>query len=437
MLRKLVLALAALPLIAASGARPDPLDAIARDYVKLTLEAGEREPGYVDAYYGPPALAAEAKVNPRTVPQLIAAAHALRLRAEAIPAARLTPLTRPRRAFLIGQLRAAETRLAMNAGRKFSFDEEARGLFGIVPDFRPLSSYDPVLAKIDELVPGDGPLSKRVNDYRGRFTIPIDKLDAVMRAAIAECRKRTIAHVAMPADEKFVFELVKNKSWGGYNYYKGNDTSLIQVNTDLPVAIDRAVDLGCHEGYPGHHVYNVLLERNLTRGRGWSEFAVYPLYSPQSFIAEGSANFGIELAFPGDERAAFEKAVLFPIAGLDPAEAARYDALGKAVQALSGASYTIDRDYLDGRITRDQAIALMQKYSLASEALARKSLDFADQYRSYVINYGFGRDVVRAHVNSAGPGQTARWREMARILSNPTVPADLTVKAAPAKPRRR
>ncbi|VWX48938.1 hypothetical protein [Novosphingobium sp. 9U] len=428
MLRKLLIALAALPLIGAANPRTDPLDAIARDYVKLTLEAGEREPEYVDAYYGPSAWAADAKAHPRTVPQLIAAAHALRLRAEAIPAARLTAMTRPRRAFLVGQLKAAETRLAMHEGHKFSFDEEARGLFGLAPDLKPLSAYDPVLARIAALVPGDAPLWKRVDDYRNRFMIPTDKVEPVMRAAIAECRKRTVAHIPLPADETFTFELVKNKPWGGYNYYKGNDTSLIQVNTDLPVAIDRAVDLGCHEGYPGHHVYNVLLERNLARGRGWSEFTVYPLYSPQSFLAEGSANFGIELAFPGSERAAFEKAVLFPIAGFDPGQAARYDALGEAMQALAGARFTIARDYLDGRITRQQAIALTQKYSLVSEARALKSLDFDDHYRSYVINYGLGLDMVRAHVNGAGPSAEARWREMARILSGPTVPADLTTK---------
>ena len=43
---------------------------------------------------------------------------------------------------------------------------------------------------------------------------------------------------------------------------------------------------------------------------------VYPLYSPQSFIAEGSANYGVELAFPGDERLDFETRVLYPLAGL-------------------------------------------------------------------------------------------------------------------------
>src|SRR5688500_14834724 len=67
------------------------------------------------------------------------------------------------------------------------------------------------------------------------------------------------------------------------------------LNVDLPVYIDRAVDLACHEGYPGHHVYNALLEQHLVRGRGWHEFSVYPLFSPHSLIAEGTANYGITM----------------------------------------------------------------------------------------------------------------------------------------------
>ena len=29
-----------------------------------------------------------------------------------------------------------------------------------------------------------------------------------------------------------------NKPWGGYDWYKGNFHSVIQVNTDLPIYID-------------------------------------------------------------------------------------------------------------------------------------------------------------------------------------------------------
>ena len=131
--------------------------------------------------------------------------------------------------------------------------------------------------------------------------------------------KRTLPHAELPAGESFTVEFVTNKSWSGYNWYQGNYRSLIQVNTDLPIYIDRAVDLACHEGIPGHHVYNALLEKHLMRDRGWVEASVYALFSPQSLIAEGTANYGIEVAFPGDERLAFERDVLFPAAGLKAA----------------------------------------------------------------------------------------------------------------------
>ena len=169
------------------------------------------------------------------------------------------------------------------------------------------------LSKLDKLLPGSGDVSKRINDFKNNFIIPKEKLDTVFSAAIEECRKRTLQHIQLPPNENFKVEYVTNKPWGGYNWYKGNSYSVIQVNTDLPIYIDRAVDLASHEGYPGHHVYNALLEKNLYRQKGWVEFCAYALFSPQSLIAEGSANFGIEVAFPGDSRIKFEKEVLFPL----------------------------------------------------------------------------------------------------------------------------
>jgi hypothetical protein len=65
-----------------------------------------------------------------------------------------------------------------------------------------------------------------------------------------------------------------------YNWYKGQYTSVIQVNTDLPITIDRCDRPRLPRGLPGHHVYNALLEKHLVRDRGWVEFSVYPLFSP-------------------------------------------------------------------------------------------------------------------------------------------------------------
>ena len=426
----LAAALLAISVAACRGEAPQPdraqIDAIARDYVLLSLEIGEKEEGYIDAYYGPPELQAKAKAEAATLslPDLANRTKLLQERVAAVPA-KGDSMDARRVRFLAAQLTAAATRLRMMQGEKLSFADEARGLFGVAPDLKPLSAYDPVLARIETLVPGSGTLADRVDAFQNRFNIPADRLKPVFDAAIAECKRRTAQHIALPNNESFTLEFVTGKSWGGYNYYKGNAHSLIQVNTDLPIRISRAVDLGCHEGYPGHHVLNALLEEKLTKGRGWIEFSVYPLYSPQSLIAEGSANYGIDLAFPGDEQLRFETATIYPLAGLQTADAAKYLALTKAMKDLAGARFTIARDYLEGKIDRAEAVRLSQKYQLLSKERAEKGIDFTDQYRSYVINYGLGQDMVRAYVEAAGSDPRTRWARMEKILSEPTLPSDL------------
>ncbi len=409
----------------APPSRPsDSLDSIARDYVQLSLTIGEKEEGYIDAYYGPPELQAAAKAEaPKlALPELMKRTDALAARVAALEP---NGLDARRAAFLTAQLTAAKTRLRMMAGETLSFADEAKGLFGVTPELKPLASYDAVLARIEALVPGPGPLSTRVDAFQDRFTIPAAKLKPVFDAAIAECKARTAQHIALPKDEKFDLAFVTGKSWSGYNYYQGKATSRIEINTDLPIRISRAVDLGCHEGYPGHHVLNALLEERLVKGKGWVEFSVYPLYSPQSLIAEGSANYGIDLAFPGPERLAYETRVLYPLADLPTADAERYAGLQAAMKALTGARFTIARELLEGRIDEAEAVRLVQRYQLVSPERARQSVAFTKQYRSYVINYGLGQDMVRADVEAVGATPAARWKRMQAIISEPTLPTDL------------
>ncbi|HEX8526914.1 hypothetical protein [Allosphingosinicella sp.] len=420
---------------ATTAPRTTGLDAIAEEYVKLQLAIGEKEEGYIDAYYGPPEWQAEARASAASKSLEDLAIETAALEAAAIvetigfdqnSAEGRLQVRRAR--FLAAQLHAAQTRLRMMRGERLSFADEAQGLFGVTPDIRPLSEYDAVLARIDRLVPAGGTLAERVEAFQSRFTIPLDRLDAVMRAAIAECRRRTVEHIPLPPEEQFTLEFVTGKSWSGYNWYQGNYRSLIQVNTDLPIRISRAVDLGCHEGYPGHHAYNVLLERELTRNRGWVEYSVYPLYSSQSLIAEGSANYGYDLAFPAGERLEFETRVLYPLAGLPTRDAAAFLALQEALDDLGGARFTIARDFLEGRIDRAQAVALTQRYQLVSPQRAEQLLAFTEQYRSYVINYGLGRDMVAGWIEAQGRTQQERWAAMRRLLSEPTLPGDLEVR---------
>jgi hypothetical protein len=400
------------------------LDAVAEEWVRLALEIDTHEAGYVDAYYGPAEWREQAHAAPRSIAELKEAADELVAMLRALTERGGDALPKRRARTMLAAVSSARFRLDMIDGGRVPFVDEAARLFGLRPELHPLEDYDAVVASIEAMLPGEGPLADRVEAFRSRYEIESDRLRAVMDRAIAECRARTLAHIELPETERFTLEFVDHKSWSAYNYYFGNDQSLIQVNTDLPITIDRALTLGCHEGYPGHHVQGIYNER-LYRRRGWVEFSVAPLYHPSSPMNEGAGNYGVELAFPADERLEFERDVLYPLAGLDPSTAAPFAALRKALAALAGARLTVAALYLDGKIDREHAVALSQRYGLTSRARAEQSVRFDDDYRSYVINYSTGEDVVRAFVERAGASADARWAAFERIMAEPTVPADL------------
>src|SRR5881227_505527 len=279
------------------------MNGIAERYAHLVLALGQHDPDYVDAFYGPPEWKTQAEKEKKSLDAIGAEAAELSAILAKTPNAG-DDLLRLRHEYLQKQIAALAARVRMLKGQKLKFDDESRALYdAVAPTYSqsgsdPDSHFDQIIAQLEKKIPGMGPLWERYENWRKPFLIPKEKLDTVFQLAIKECRAQTLTHVLLPPNESFTVEYVTNKPWGGYNWYKGNFHSVIQVNTDLPVYIERAVDLAAHEGYPGHHVYNSLLEKHLVRDRGWVEFSVYALFSPQSLIAEGTANFGIEVAFP-------------------------------------------------------------------------------------------------------------------------------------------
>ncbi|HKY05022.1 MAG TPA: hypothetical protein VJQ56_09035 [Blastocatellia bacterium] len=404
------------------------MNRIAESYVKLVLAVGQHDPDYVDAYYGPGEWQAEAKGQRRPLDQIKQEASRLNAELTFVEVSGQDEMVQLRRQYLRKQLDSLVARVEMLGGKKLTFDEEARALYDAVAPAYPESHFKEILAKLEPMLPGNGPLVERYERFKRDFIIPKERLDTVFKAAIEEARRRTRQHIELPANESFVLEYVTGKSWSGYNWYKGNAHSLIQINTDLPIYIDRAIDLASHEGYPGHHVYNVLLEQRLVKDRGWVEFSVYPLYSPQSLIAEGSANYGIEVAFPGATRIEFERATLFPLAGLDPARAESYYSVQELANQLSYAGNEAARRYLNGEIDADQAANWLATYALMPMERARQRVRFFDQYRSYVINYNLGQDLVKNYIESKG-GTTEeparRWEEFMKLLASPRLPSGL------------
>lgn len=403
-------------------------DALANRYVKLVLAVGQHDPDYVDAYYGPAEWREEAEAERIDLDTLRGQALSLQEDLEALPEGPLDPLLRMRRTFLLKQARSIHAWVTMLAGHRYAFDEESSLLYDAVAPSRPDSHFREVLATLEALLPGPGPIAERYHTYMGGFVIPKDRLMAVFTAAMDESRARTRRWIPLPAEERCTLEFVTDKHWSGYNWYQGQACSLIQVNTDLPIYLDRAIDLASHEGYPGHHVYNLLLEIELVRKRHWMEFTIYPLFSPQSLIAEGTANFGIEMAFPKEQRPAFKREVLFPLAGLDPSSMERYEAVRQAAEGLSYTSNEAARAYLDGHRTREATARWLMDHALATPERAEQRVRFIEANRSYVINYNLGQDIVQHHIESQGgtpDHPERRWELFTALLTHPWVPSAL------------
>jgi hypothetical protein len=412
-----------------AGQQPNmtAMNALAERYAKVVLAMGQHDADYVDAYYGPPEWKAEADKTKVDLDTIATRARQLRTDLKKLPQG-TDDMGRLRWQYLEKQLTALEARIRIVKGEKLPFDDESKALYDAVAPTHPTSQFQEIINRLERRFPGNGTLAVRYDTWRRPFVIPREKLDKVFQTAIAACRERTLKHITLPASEQFTVEYVTNKSWSGYNWYQGNYRSLIQVNTDLPIYIDRAIDLACHEGYPGHHVYNALLEKHLVRDRGWTEFTVYPLFSPQSLIAEGTANFGIEVAFPGRERVEYERTTLFPAAGVDPKRAEEYYEVQALVDQLAYAGNEAARQYINGQMTQEQAVAYLERYALYAPDRAKQRVRFIEQYRSYVINYNLGKDLVRRYIESRGgrPNDPAkRWTEFEALLSSPRLPSGL------------
>jgi hypothetical protein len=284
------------------------LNKLAQEYVTLGLTIGQYDGDFVDAYYGPDSLKPKEVADKKDFPRdsILANINSLMNDIKLIADASVDS-NKIRANWMYNQLIAFGRRVRIYGGEYRSFDEESRELFGVAAPSYADEYFKADIDKLDSLLPGKGNVNDRFQKLANKFIIPKAKLDEVMKAAIAEARKRTLAHYKLPAGENFTLEYVTNKPWNGYNWYKGKYQSTVQINTDINIFIDRAIDVGSHESYPGHHVYNMLLEKNLYHDRGWVELSLYPLFSPQSLIAEGSANYGIEVAFRGMTRLSLPK----------------------------------------------------------------------------------------------------------------------------------
>jgi len=239
----------------------------------------------------------------------------------------------------------------------------------------------------------------------------------VVTRSIAACRNQVRRFLTLPEGEDLAVEYVADRPWSGYSVYQGGYKSVMQVNRVLPLTVGQVLNLACHEGYPGHHVYNSLREQRVVRARGWAEATALPLFSPEGFQAEAMAAAAAEMAFTPDERVRLFRDELFPLAGLDPSEAERHVEVCELVDRLTGATTVVVAKYLAGELSAADAAGALQHDALMEHPEAL--LAYVDRYRGYALAYTFGRDRILSTLKERTRSVEGRWAFLNQLMTSP------------------
>ena len=133
------------------------------------------------------------------------------------------------------------------------------------------------------------------------------------------------------------------------------------------------------------------LETNLVTDRSWFRISADGLFRPPSLLAEGSANYHMEMAVPGNQRTEHERTVQLPPAGLDDSAAGDCDALADLQAKLACVSNPVAPRDLDGDSDRVAARRRLVESQLRAPESAGKGLAFMEACRGCVSSCNMGK----------------------------------------------
>ena len=408
---------------AASDAKS--LDELAQDFIDLGLRFQNHDKSQF-LFLGDPARASMAKTDPATLSNVLASLEVLIEELEQSQRFAKTDVEKSRAQALLGRALAMHTRGRILQGETLeSFDRESALTFGVTVPQLSEEHFVALATQLEKVVPGEGALVERMSRFRDQFVIPVDRLEAVLGAAMSECRKRTKAVFDLPVNEGTRFTIVDEAPWVGFTHFEGNAQSNILLNRSVPIHIERALELGCHEGYPGHHAHASMLEQNIIIERGWKEYELIQLLGPMAVINEGAASYAVELAFSRSDRLSFERDVLLPMAGLSSDNLETYYHFIDLINDLSWARTEAARRYLYEGYSRDQAIQWLMEFGLETLGTATQKMNLIEAGRTYILTYNYGYTLVGEYLERHADSDASRWALFKDILLKPMLPSDL------------
>ena len=378
---------------AGGAVRGSTLSAAER-YLELGLRLGKQVDGLVDSYYGPAELKRQVDAE-GTIGAAQLAADGDALLAE-LPDG-----------WLRDQVEGCATYAHVLAGDEISYADEVEGCYGVRPVKTPVSVYEAVHARLDELLPGEGSLFERRQAWRTRHLVDGTTAVAVLQDLLPVLREHTRAIVELPEGEAATIEPVSDEPWWAFNYYLGDLRSRVVLNTDVPTTGYDLIHLAAHEVYPGHHTEHAVKEQLLVRDRGAIEETIQLVPTPQAVLSEGIAESGADVALDGDGRSAAYDVLRRHGIVLDQELT---EQIAKALEPLRTVGLDAALMIHDGGASHEQAQAHIERWNLVPPEQAAHSVGFATDptWRAYVITYSAGRDLCRAYVG----GDPARFRRL-------------------------
>lgn len=363
-------------------------------YLRLGLELGRHVDGVVDAYYGPPELAAAVDAAPPVDPNaLVTAADVL--------------LEELEDGWLRDQVTGLRTCAGVLAGESQSYADEVEGCYGVRPRYADEAIFEAAHERLGELLPGDGSLAGRLERWRSSTLVAPERVERTVAAVIEEARAWTRGLVELPNEEEVVLEIVRDKPWLAFCEYRGGLCSRVAVNLDLPVSAVELLHTAIHETYPGHHAERCVKEQLLVRGRGLLEETLVLAPTPQSLVSEGIAELAPTVLLDGDGGAALSGVIGEAGIELDLPHAL---AVERTLEPCRWAEVNAALMLYERGASEPQVQAYLERWALMPPRLASHLIRFLRQptSRTYVVNYPAGRELCRSYV----AGQPERFRRL-------------------------
>lgn len=364
---------------------------IGEEFVRLALAIDEHRPGYVDAFFGPPAWKEDStSAGKLPLRDLIKSVERL---AKDVSTA---DIDAQRKDYLARHLIAMQMSLRLLSGENVPLAQEAQALYDIQPAWKDESNFEEAHRLLDELLPAGDSLRERMTVWKQSLEIPVGKVKELLPHIINKLRALTYQKFGLPSGEDFNVEFVSDQPWSAYNWYLGNSKSRIEINTDLPIRITAPSDLIAHEAYPGHHTDLCLKEQKLVKELQYYEFTVNLLNAPSAVIAEGIATTALKTILSEEELEEWFQQEILPLAGMSHIDAHHTFAIINARDKLDGIGGNAAFMLHDQHRSEQEITKYLQRYNLSTEKEAGHTIRFISQPHdhSYIFTYHVGHDLL-------------------------------------------